>query len=305
MNKQHGFTHFGLLAAVFAVIAVIGFAAWRVMNTASSKADTQATASQPAATASQTSVQQATKQTAPVEPDSADTLANPTKVTSSDQKTYFVYGAPAGQNNKHPKRIIVSLPGHSTSADDGYKAWKTHIEGGQYALAEFNWWDGKADQTPNYYTPTAGTQQIQAFLKSQGYTSSDIIILHGFSRGSANTYGYIANDKRSASPVFDAVISNSGQYEPYYPIIDGESNPSPDQLTKYYKGMPWILVCGGKDTDSKTSCESMAKTKAFLEIHQAKVLATLTDPNQGHGVFHMSSLQLPKQALELIETAVH
>lgn len=176
--------------------------------------------------------------------------------------------------------------------------------GGQYALAEFNWWDGKADETANYYSPSKGVEQMQAFLRSQGYTSSDMVILHGFSRGSANTYGFVVNDKRSAQPVFDAVISNSGQYEPNFPIFDNASNPTPDQLTQYYKGMPWVLVCGGKDTDPHTSCDAMAKTQDFLKIHQANVLALLTDPDQGHGVFHLSSLGLPKQAFERIETAL-
>lgn len=302
MNKPDGFAHIGLVFLALALLSTIGFAAWRVLNTGSSKAQTAQPSPTPAPQT--TPAQQTTKQPVATEPDSADTLSSPTKVTSADGKTYFVYGAPAGQNNKRPKRIIVSLPGHSTTADTGYEAWKNHVVGGQYALAEFNWWDGKADEVPNYYSPTKGVEQIQAFLKSQGYTTADTIVLHGFSRGSANTYGFVVNDKRSANPIFDAVISNSGQYEPNFPVIDNGSNPTPDQLTQYYRNMPWILVCGGKDTDSKTSCDAMAKTKSFLEIHQAKVLATLTDPNQGHGVFHKSSMQLPKQALELIDAAV-
>jgi len=145
---------------------------------------------------------------------------------------------------------------------------------------------------------------MQSFLKSQDYKSSDIVVLHGFSRGSANTYGVVANDKKSQASMIDAVISNSGQYETGFPIFDNKPNPTFAEFTSYYKDLPWILVCGGLDTDEKTSCEAMQRTMSFLEEHQANVLALLTDPNQGHGVFHLSSLNLPEKALGLIDEAL-
>jgi hypothetical protein len=246
-------------------------------------------------------------------PDSVDTLLSPQKVASADGKAYFVYGAPAGQNNESPKRIIISLPGHSTTAETGYEAWQPHLaglNGGNYALAEFNWWDGGGNKVENYYNPTNGMKQIRAFLQSQGYTSSDIVVLHGFSRGSANTYGFVANDQKMGNPVFNAVISNSGKYESDFSVFSGgfkdSSQPSDADYTKYFSGMPWVLVCGGKDPNvGQSDCASMEQTKSFLQQHKANVLGLLKDPNEGHGAFHMSQLELPTQAIDLIEKALN
>ena len=298
--KQDGISHI-IIPAVVLVVGVISFALWRVYSANSDKPSGN---SQTIQSSNQTdpNAKTSTVVQAPKEADSADTLPSPEKITSSDGKTYFIYGAPAGQNNKDTKRIIVSLPGHGTTADDGYKAWKTHIEGGQYALAEFNWWDGNGENKTDYYSPPDAVKQIREFLTSQDYTSNDIVILHGFSRGSANTYAVIANDRIDSKPVFDAVISNSGRYEADFPL--SSKTLTDTEITKLFKNFPWILVCGGKDPNTKSGCPGMEDTKSFLTAHQANVLALLTDPNQGHGVFHMSSLGLPKQALELIENAL-
>ena len=67
-------------------------------------------------------------------------------VATSDGRTHFVYGAPAGQNQRDVKRIVISLPGHGTSAEDGYAAWSRHIVGGDWAVAELDWWDGEGEE---------------------------------------------------------------------------------------------------------------------------------------------------------------
>lgn len=309
MKHQQGFAHL-LALLVVAVILVVGTAGWLVYKRSSHNNTQNSTANntQNNSLAAQNLAQTTAVDQKPEEPDSADTLSTPEKVVSKDGKTYFTYGAPEGQNNKEIKRIIISLPGHSTTSDKGYEAWKDHISslnGGTYAIAEFNWWDGEANETANYYNPTDGTTQIRAFLDEHNYTQNDIIVLHGFSRGSANTYAFIANDQKMGNPYFDAVISNSGKYEANFPVFSNGSQPKSDDYTKYYTGIPWILVCGGKDPNiGQSDCTSMEQTKAFLMQHKANVLALLEDPNEAHGAFHMSSLNLPKQAIDLIETAL-
>ncbi len=301
-HKQDGFSHIGLLA-LLAVVAVVGASGWYVYRTSHKKDESTAIA-QVAATPTGTPTPSASPTPTPP-PDSPDTLASPMDVASSDGKTKFVYGAPAGQNNKKVKRIIVSLPGHGTTASDAYKAWSRHIEGGQYAVAEFDWWDGQGDETSHYYDPTDTTTQIRAFLKDQGYVATDVVILHGFSRGSSNTYAVVANDHKMGSPVIDAVISNAGKYQTNFPFFKDGSQPTIDELTEYYRGMPWVLACGGLDPNpDRDGCPGMEQTQNFLKAHQANVLGLLTDPNEGHGAFHLSSLNLPAQAFELIEAAL-
>lgn len=235
--------------------------------------------------------------------DAPDTLAAPVAVDTSDGRTHFVYGAPAGQNNRSIKKIVISLPGHGTTAEQGFAAWAPHVVGGDWALAELDWWDGEGETSDDYERPAEIVPQVRAFLHEQGYDDDDLVVLHGFSRGSANTYGVIANDRLLPGAVFDAVISNAGKYEPGFPVT-----PTPltdDELTTLYTGMPWVLVCGGQDPNpDRDGCPGMEETKTFLEAHGAMVLALLTDPDQGHGAFHLSPLGLPAQAFALIEAAL-
>ncbi len=303
-HKQQGFAH--VIVLVLFVIIFVGAAGWLVYSRSKDKPQETSSETQQASSSiskDAATVEEKKVEEAPKEPDSADTLSTPEKITSADAKTYFIYGAPAGQNNKDTKTIVISLPGHGTTADDGYKAWKDHLDG-SFALAEFNWWRGTGEKKTDYYDPPSVVLQVRAFLDKQGYDSNDTVILHGFSRGSANTYAVIANDRLSRGSVFDAVISNAGKYQVDFPLVEGKTF-SDAELTQFFKGIPWVLACGGKDENpTRDGCPGMEETKGFLEAHQANVLGIVTDPNLGHGAFHMSKLGLPKQALDLIRNAL-
>jgi hypothetical protein len=302
-HKQHGFAH--LVVLIIFVLVFVGAAGWLVYSRSKKDSEVSSSTAQVTQSSNKEAASTEEKKVAEVqkEPDSADTISTPEKVTSADGKTYFIYGAPAGQNNKETKTIIISLPGHGTTADDGYEAWKDHLDG-SFALAEFNWWRGTGEKKTDYYDPASVVLQVRAFLDKQGYSANDIVILHGFSRGSANTYAVIANDRISRGSVFDAVISNAGKYQSDFPLVEGKTFTDVE-MTQFFKDIPWVLACGGKDENpTRDGCPGMEETKAFLEAHQANVLGIVTDPNLGHGAFHMSKLGLPKQALNLIRAAL-
>ena len=246
-----------------------------------------------------------TASTAPpaTEPDSASTIDAPATVPAADGDHAFVYGAPAGQNNAQPRRVIISLPGHGTAAADDYQAWLPHLQGGTWALASFDWWDGQGETTQNYASPPEVVSNVKAFLRDQGYTAADVVVLEGFSRGSANTYAVMGNDRVTRDPVFDAVISASGKYQDGFPIFDGKPNA---QLSpSIFDGVPWVLACGGQDENpDRDGCPGMTETQAWLTGHGADVLGLLEDPDVGHGAFHLSELGLPAQALQLILDAL-
>lgn len=235
-------------------------------------------------------------------PVSSSSLESPQSVPTADGKQYFYYGAPTGRNIASPKKIIISLPGHGTTAEDDYAAWLPHLKEGSYALASLNWWDGGGETKSNYYSPSQVQAQTKAFLVAQGYMATDLVILEGFSRGSANTYAVIANDTVNGN-IFDAVIAASGGYQTDFPLFENQANSNIS--TTLFRGIPWVLVCGGNDpTPNRDGCPAMETTKVFLTSHGASVLDILTDPNASHGAFHKSSLGLPKQALTLIEQAL-
>ncbi len=285
-HGQSGIAHLGLIAIV--LIAMIAAMVWFAFHKKTSPAEP--TNTQPSAST--------TKSSPP--PDSPSTLASPSKVTAADGKTYFYYGAPAGQNNAEPKRIIVDLPGHGTKAEDAYAVWQPYVKDTKYALAVMNWWDGEGERKEDYYSPADVATQMKAFLKAQSYEANDIIILSGFSRGSANTYAVAANDREGGNGIFDAVISISGGYQSDFPLTNNQLNSSAS--ASLYEGVVWVLACGGKDSNpNRDGCPAMNKTKTWLSQHGADVVGVLEDPNQGHGAFHRSSLNLPAKAFELIE----
>lgn len=231
--------------------------------------------------------------------DSASTLSNPIKVATIDGKQYFLVGQPKGQNSKQPRKIIFSLPGHGSTAEQDFSAWKSHIVAdGTYALASVNWWDGEGEKTSDYYRPDEVLANIKGFLDTYGYTADDFVVLEGFSRGSANTYPVKAYDMVSGTPIIDAVISASGKYQSDFPLTPKQSEY---QGGKLYQNVPWILVCGAKDDNpTRDGCIGMNETKTYLESTGANVLALLEDPNGGHGAFHQSPLGLVKKALALL-----
>ncbi len=227
--------------------------------------------------------------------DTSSTLASPIKVATSDKSQYFIFGQPNGQNSKTVKKIIFSLPGHGSTAEQDYEAWKPHIKNSTYALASLNWWDGDGEKLTDYYAPDEVLSQIKGFLATYGYADKDFVVLEGFSRGSANTYPVKGYDAVSGSPAIDAVISASGKYQSDFPLA-----PEQMKTEKLFSGVPWILVCGRKDDNpTRDGCEGMSETKTYLTGQGANVLGLLEDPNGGHGAFHQSPLNLPEKALVL------
>jgi hypothetical protein len=233
-------------------------------------------------------------------PDTTSTLESPVKVATKDGKQYFLVGQPMGQNGEGPRKIIFSLPGHGSTAEQDYAAWKPQlIENGTYALASLNWWDGEGEKINDYYRPDEVLAQIKAFLETYGYTADDRVILSGFSRGSANTYPVKAYDGVSGTPIIDAVISASGKYQSDFPLTPHQSNSLDGKI---YQGVPWVLVCGERDDNpERDGCIGMEETRSYLTQTGAEVLALLKDPQGGHGAFHQSPLKLARQALELLD----
>lgn len=230
-----------------------------------------------------------------------DTLSSPIKIPTSDGKSYFIYGAPQGQNAKEKKKIIFSLPGHGTLAENDYDAWKTQLlANGNYALASINWWDGAGETTSNYFSPEKILSEMKYFMSKNDYNTKDYIILFGFSRGSANTYSVAANDAFLGNKIIDGIISASGKYQSDFAMTDKLLNYNNG---KPYQGYYWILACGEKDPNpSRDGCIGMKETETFLTQKGASILSFLEDPNGAHGAFHKSPLNLAKKALDLFDT---
>jgi hypothetical protein len=243
-----------------------------------------------------------TNSTVTKSPDSPSTIDNPSKINTSDGKQYFYYGAPAGQNNASPKKIIITIHGTEGSAQTDYDVWRPFVEKTNFALAALNWWDGSGDAVTDYSTPKQINEYIHNFLKAQGYTSDDTIVFQGFSRGSANSFSVVAFDQASLDPMIDVAVSSSGGVESSYftsttsPIADKVSN------SNLYSGVDWVLACGGKDQNpNRDGCPAMQQSQQFVQSKGASIMGFLEDSNAGHGALTTSSQNLAGQMFDLIE----
>ena len=78
--------------------------------------------------------------------DSVSTLSNPQKIPTIDGQEYFIVGLPKAHTSKSPRKIIFSLPGHGSTAEQDFEAWKPQIVDKDYALASLNWWHGGGEK---------------------------------------------------------------------------------------------------------------------------------------------------------------
>lgn len=287
ITKGRGFFHITIFAVVL-VLIVAGFVVWsNIFN--------QQDGTKP-------SVVHETKPKKVVV-DNPSTIDNPQKIATQDEKQYFFYGEPVGQNNANPKKIIITLHGTGGTAEKDYEIWKPFVKETSYALASLNWWDGSGETVADYSTPDTIVSELHSFLQSQGYKPSDIVVLEGFSRGSANSYPIAALDQAGKSPYLDVVISSSGGAQPdYYLSTTGSINSH--QQSNIFSHLSWILACGGKDKNTaRDGCIGMKSARQFVADKGARVLGLLEDPNGGHGALTTSSLNLAKQAFDLIENS--
>ena len=286
--NQNGVIHFLFLAIITLIIAGVGY--WIY-----SRANKQA----PSKNSSITNTSNI-NEVAEVA-DSPSTIDSPSKISTEDNNQYFYYGAPAGQNNASPKKIIITLHGTEGSAETDYGVWKPLIKDSGFALAALNWWDGSGDKISDYSTPEMINEYIHEFLEDQGYTTDDLVVFQGFSRGSANSYSVVAIDQASSNPYIKIAVSSSGGVESGYYESTTKSVP-PSMQSNIYSKVEWILACGGKDSNpNRDGCPAMEQTKQFVIDKGATVLGLLQDPNAGHGALTTSSLNLAKQMFELID----
>lgn len=289
-------THFAgsisvVLVVIIVVALIVGIAFWTLTSKNQS-------ASSPTSSVPSTSTSSSTTSAA----DSPSTIKSPDKISTSDGKQHFYYGAPAGQNNASPKKIIITLHGTEGSAQTDYEVWRPFVEKTDFALAALNWWDGSGDSITDYSTPEKMNSYIHDFLSAQGYTKNDLVVFQGFSRGSANSFSIVAFDQASSNPLIKVAVSSSGSVEPGYFTSTTSAISNRINTTNIFSKVGWILACGGKDANpNRDGCPAMEQSKQFVTSEGATVLGLLQDANAGHGALTTSSLGLAGQMFDLIE----
>ncbi|MFA6544285.1 MAG: hypothetical protein WCS99_07655 [Limisphaerales bacterium] len=207
----------------------------------------------------------------------------PDFVPTSDGQSFLVVWRAVPE----PKRWIVSLHGTQGFATDDLALWHPHVKGREVGLVCVQWWLGAGDRTDAYYAPQQLYREIDLALQKLG-VQPGTAMLHGFSRGSANSYAVAALDAGRGRRYFSLVVANSGgvglDYPPTRAIGSGAFGRRPLQGTR------WITVAGGRDPNpDRDGIPGMRRAAGWLKEQGAIVVEAIEDPQEGHGALTRSA----------------
>lgn len=203
---------------------------------------------------------------------------------TTDGKSFYALWLPEGGDPSNPPPIIVTIHGHGSWAFDEFFLWHSYAAGRGYGILALQWWFGGGEETGDYYLPEEMYSIMENILRAN-QVQPQTVLLHGFSRGSANTYGLAALDRASGNNFFLLTISNSGGATRNFPInqsIDnGEFGAQP------FANTHWVMVCGMNDPNpDRDGCPAMRATRDWVAQYGGTVDLLIEDPNGDHGAFH-------------------
>lgn len=202
--------------------------------------------------------------------------------TSDGQSFLVVWKA-----TTRPKRWIVSLHGSDGFATDDLAIWHPHLNNRDVGVVCVQWWLGSGDKLTSYYTPEQIYREVALALQKLG-VEPGTAMLHGFSRGSANSYAVMALDAGQGHRFFMLAVASSGgvglDYPPTRAIADGTYGKDPLKDTR------WVTSAGGRDPHpDRDGIPGMRRTAAWLKEQGAIVLDSIEDPDQGHGALMLNA----------------
>ncbi|MEJ5310610.1 MAG: hypothetical protein WHX52_12630 [Anaerolineae bacterium] len=203
---------------------------------------------------------------------------------ATDGKSFYVWWLPEGSHPASPPPIIVTLHGHASWALDEFFLWHPYATERGYGILALQWWFGGGEAMNDYYLPQEMYPLIARILQAN-HVRPQTVLLHGFSRGSANTYGLTALDRASGNAFFLLTIANAGGKAGDFPINQsiekGDFGPQP------FANTHWVMVCGMNDPHpDRDGCPAMNATRDWVLQYGGVVDLLIADPNGDHGVFH-------------------
>jgi len=223
----------------------------------------------------------------------ASAKLDPQIVPTSDGRSFLLVWHPKA-GSASPKQWIVSLPGHEGFATDDLAIWSQHLAGRDIGLVSVQWWFGAGNSRDSYYTPEQVYREIDLALRSLG-ANPGTVMLHGFSRGSANSYAIAALDAGRGRKYFALCVASSGgvalDYPPTRAIAAGAYGNRP------LEGTRWITASGGLDPHpERDGIPGMRRAAAWLREQGAIVVESIEDPQHGHGALVLG----PKNAQRVL-----
>ena len=221
---------------------------------------------------------------------------NPEIRPTTDGKSFLLIW----KGSAAPQRWIVSLHGAGKPArgfaTDDLAIWHPHLQDRAVGLVCLQWWLGTGDGSRDFLTPEQIYREIDRVLQSLG-VGPNTAMLHGFSRGSANSYAVAALDAGRGKRYFALNVASSGgvalDYPPNRALLAGTFGERP--LT----GTRWITVAGARNPQpDRDGIAGMKRTADWLKEQGAIIVESIEDPSSGHGALHLNP-QNARRVLDL------
>lgn len=201
-----------------------------------------------------------------------------------DGKSFYISWFPKNVQAGGNTPVLVTLHGHGSYAFDEFYLWQPFLEKRGYGIVALQWWFGGGETPKDYYMPNELYRNIDGIFKEMGVRSGRAV-LHGFSRGSANSYGVKAFDATKGKRYFILTIANAGRPGPDFPanaeIDKGAFGKRP------FAGTYWVTFAGAKDPNpERDGIAGMRYAKEWIEKHGGEVYLAIEDDEGDHGGFH-------------------
>jgi hypothetical protein len=224
-----------------------------------------------------------------------------------DGRSFYVAWSPRGPDDLSSVPVIVTLHGSRSWAFDEFFLWHPDAEKRGYGVIALQWWLGRGDAAGDYYTPHEMHAMLSTLMRWHGVRPHRAL-LHGFSRGAANTYPLAWLDVRDGHRFFELIVPNAGGASQDYPPIAAISSHRYGE--NVFADTHWVLFCGQHDPHAdRDGCIAMRRTKSWIESFRGTVEEVIEDPEGGHGAFHknpehvMETLKVFDRLLEAGEAA--
>lgn len=203
---------------------------------------------------------------------------HPQVIPTSDGQSFLVVWKP---RDSEPSHWIFSLHGSKGFATDDLAIWNAHLKNRNVGLVCLQWWNGKDDSAGSYLMPHQIYREVDIVLRKLAVKPGNVM-LHGFSRGSANSYAVAALDAGRGRRYFSLIVASSGgvaiDFPPTREIISGRFGDHP------LRGTRWITVAGARDQNpDRDGIPGMHRTARWLDEQGAEVIAIIEDSENGHG----------------------
>lgn len=201
-------------------------------------------------------------------------------VPTSDNKSFFLVWKPKVAANL----MLYALHGSNSWVFDEFSLWQPSLEKHGIGIIAIQWWFGVNQGSQDYYMPSDLFKLFDHLAKEMGIQPGTVL-LEGFSRGSANSYGVSFYDKTSGKNYFGFNFALSGSAELSYPLYrDIEAGKYGERV---FAGTRWATFCGGRDPKpEQTGCPGMQRTREWLIKHGATVDLVFEEAEMGDGGFN-------------------